>query len=161
MRKEETCCFTGHRKLPKSKVEAIVRRLEYTIEGFVEKGVVNFISGGALGFDMIAASLVISKKVSEGNIRLILALPCRNQDEWWNSEQRELYYNLLEEADEIVYVSEEYCQDCMKKRNYYMVDHSAYCISALLHPYSGTDQTVRYAAKKGLHIINVADDTEI
>ena len=36
----------------------------------------NFISGGALGFDQIAASLVITKKQQGLGIRLIFALPC-------------------------------------------------------------------------------------
>jgi len=33
-----------------------------------------------MGFDQIAASLVIGKKQQGADIRLILALPCRNQD---------------------------------------------------------------------------------
>jgi len=46
---------------------------------------------------------------------------------------------------------------CMKKRNRYMVDQSAYCICTHLYPMSGTEQTVKYARRKGLRIINVAD----
>ena len=67
-----------------------------------------------------------------------------------------LYRKLLIEADETIYVSEEYNAFCMKKRNNYMVEQSAYCICALLQEKSGTGQTVRYARKKGLQIINVA-----
>lgn len=90
------------------------------------------------------------------SIRLIFALPRRNQDEQWSIEQKRPYFNLLKEADEIHYVSEEYNSGCMKKRNYYMVDHSGYCICALLHERNGTAQTVRHAKQKGIRIINIA-----
>jgi len=153
---ETTCCFTGHRKLPAKKIENIMLRLNAEIERLIQQGVTDFISGGALGFDQIAASLIIAKKETGGNIRLIFALPCRNQDEHWTSEQKRLYRSLLNEADEVRYVSEEYNPDCMKNRNYYMVEHSAYCVCAMLHNRSGTSQTVSYARKKGLQIINVA-----
>lgn len=46
---------------------------------------------------------------------------------------------------------------CMKKRDRYMVDHSTYCICARLHPFSRTDQTVKYARRQGLKVINVAE----
>lgn len=90
------------------------------------------------------------------NICLIFALPCKNQDELWNKQQRKSYQDLLLEADKIVYVSERYSDFCMKKRNEYMVEHSAYCICALLQEKSGTGQTVRLVKKKGLTIFNIA-----
>ena len=78
-----------------------------------------------------------------------IALPCKNQDEFWTDEQKRLYHNIIAEADEVIYVSEEYANGCM------MEDQSGYCICALLRPMSGTNQTVRYARQKGLHDINV------
>lgn len=154
--REHTCCFTGHRKLPQDKIEKIVLNLNREIESLIAKGVTDFISGGALGFDQIAASLIIAKKEMGQKIRLIFALPCKNQDEHWTNEQKRLYHNILAEADEVIYVAEEYTNGCMKKRNHYIVDHSAYCVCALLHPISGTDQTVRYARQKGLVVLNIA-----
>lgn len=152
---DKTCCFTGHRNLPANKIERIVMNLDREIENLIANGVTDFIFGGALGFDQIAASFIVAKKEMGRNIRLIFALPCKNQDELWNEKQRGLYQNLLGEADEIVYVSEEYAPSCKKRRNKYMVEHSAYCICALLHEKSGTGQTVRFAHKKGLRIVNV------
>ena len=150
-----TCCFTGHRNLPADKIEYIIKRLHDEIDNLIRQGVTDFISGGALGFDLIAASMVVSKKEMWEGIRLIFALPCRNQHAFWSVEQKRLYHALLREADEIRYISEEYSPDCMKKRNRYMAQHSGYCICALLHDKSGTAQTVRHARKKGLCIINV------
>lgn len=149
-----TCCFTGHRTLPANKIQTIVTNLDREIDALIEKGVTNFISGGALGFDQIAASLIVAKKEMGKSVQLIFALPSKNQDAQWNEKQRELYQSLLGEADEIFYVSEDYDPFCMKRRNKYMVERSAYCICALLHEKSGTGQTVRFARKKGLRIIN-------
>jgi len=155
--KRATCCFTGHRKLPQDKIERIIKRLNDEIENLYRQGVTDFISGGALGFDQIAASLIVAKRAMGLNIRLIFALPCRNQDDLWGDGQKRLYRNLLAEADEVICVSENYCDGCMKKRNQYMVSQSAYCICALLHGRSGTSQTVSYARQKGLRVINVED----
>lgn len=153
---ENTCCFTGHRHLPADKIEKIIVNLDKEIENLITSGVTDFISGGATGFDQIAASLIVAKKEMGKNIRLIFALPCKNQDALWNEKQKVLYNGLLSEADEIIYVSESYDPFCMKRRNKYMVEHSAYCICALLHEKSGTAQTVRLARKNGLKVINVA-----
>jgi len=156
MMKEKTCCFTGHRTLSQKKIEMIVKRLNTEVEQLISQGITRFICGGGLGFDQIAASLIISKKQQGADISLIFALPCRNQDEKWKDREKQLYRSLLNEADDIIYVSEEYTHDCMKERNYYMVDNSAYCICAFLRDISGTGQTVRYAQREGLTIINVA-----
>lgn len=156
MDKEHTCCFTGHRKLPKDRLENIVIRLNREIDTLISQGVTTFISGGALGFDQIAASLIIAKKEMGKNIKLIFALPCKNQTNCWNSKQKRLYNSLLLQADEVIYTSEHYSDDCMKKRNHFMVDSSAYCICAKLYPNSGTEQTVKYAIERGLKVINVA-----
>ena len=155
--KEKTCCFTGHRKLPIDNIENIKNRLSDEIDNLYNQGVINFISGGALGFDQIAATIVAAKKKSGKNIRLIFALPCRNQDEFWPAKEKAVYHYLLELADEIIFVSDKYSSGCMKKRNYYMVEMSAYCICALLDDHSGTAQTVRHAKQKELQIINVTE----
>lgn len=113
---KNTCCFTGHRKLPANKIQTIVTNLDRELDALIENGVTDFMSGGALGFDQIAASLIVAKKEMGKKLRLIFALPCKNQDAHWDEKQKELYQNLLGEADEIVYVSEDYDPFCMKRR---------------------------------------------
>jgi len=151
-----TCCFTGHRYLPADMLEHIMTRLNTEVELLIERGVTDFICGGAIGFDLLAASLIAAKKGMGTDVRLIFALPCRNQDVLWPGEQKALYRELLKEADEVRYVSEEYSPGCMRKRNYYMVENSGYCVCAFLNDRSGTSQTVRYALRNGLSVINVA-----
>ena len=110
-----TCCFIGCRKLPKEKLESIIKRLDGEVENLIHQGMTTFISGGAPGFDQIAAALVVAKKELGRDVRLIFALPCKNQDELQSDGQKRLYRDLLAEADEVIYVSEEYHAGCMKK----------------------------------------------
>lgn len=153
----DTCCFTGHRRLPIKKIQRILMNLDREIEKCIAEGVTTFLCGGALGFDQIAASLIIAKKEMGRKIRLVFVLPCKNQDKLWNTKEKTFYKSLLKEVDDIIYVSENYDISCMSKRNYYMVEHSAYCICALLRGKSETGQTVRYAHEKGLTVINIAE----
>ena len=154
--KHITCCFTGHRNFSQDKNEQIVKRLSEEIDSLIKQGITIYISGGAVGFDQIAASAIIRKREQGADIRLIFALPCRKQDKNWNERQKQLYRSLLSKADDIVYVSEDFTPDCMKLRNQYMVDNSNYCICALTKNISGTGQTTRYARQQGVEVINVA-----
>ena len=72
----------------------------------------------------------------------------------WSASARELYFSILGQADEVVYVSREYRDGCMLKRNRYLVDHAA-CLLAVYNGEwrGGTAMTVRYARKKGREII--------
>lgn len=154
--KEKFCCFTGHRKINQNEMIEVVYRLGDEIEGLIDMGVNNFISGGALGFDTIAALSVILLRDQGYRIRLIMALPCIGQDKLWNEKDREIYALILKYADEVRYIYEgEYKKDCMRERNKYMVDNSSYCISYLRRGRSGTSQTVAYAQKQGLEIIRL------
>lgn len=155
---EFICFFTGHRKLPGGKIHHIVKRLNDEVDALIRRGVTNFISGGALGFDQMAASLVLAKREMNPDICLIFALPCKNQDAKWTEKQKIFYRKLLAEADEIRYISEKYDTQCMKRRNTYMAEQSAYCVCAMLYEKSGTGQTVRHAHKKGVQVINILQE---
>ncbi len=152
-----TCCFTGHRYLPQSTVEKIVVQLNTEVDNLIRQGVTHFLSGGARGFDQIAASLILSKKNMGYGVSLDFVLPCRDQDALWPERERALYRGLLTEADSIHYIADTFRPGCMKERNRYMVDHAGYCIYAMLHDRSGTWQTVQYARRRGLHLIGVAE----
>lgn len=80
--------------------------LDREIDHCISNGVSTFICGGALGFDQIAASFIIAKKGLGMKIRLIFALLCKNQDRLWNMEEREFFKDLLNEADNVVYIAE-------------------------------------------------------
>ncbi|MCL2083953.1 MAG: DUF1273 domain-containing protein [Oscillospiraceae bacterium] len=149
-----TCCFTGHRKLPKDKTEKIQNRLELEIVSLIRQGVVFFRNGGGAGFDLMAASAVIKARERNPAVKLIMVLPCRDQPERWYDKK--IYDHILKQADEIVYASDKYHNGCMRVRNRSLVNQSRYCVCYLVKPAGGTFYTVNYAMKKNLKIINTA-----
>jgi len=120
------------------------------------QGVHNFLAGGALGFDTLAAQSVLEPKSEFPKIRLILALPFKAQAKRWGAEDQQKYNLILGQADEVVYTSETYMNGCMQKRDRYLVENSQICICYLTEVTGGTAYTVRYAEKKGLTVINLA-----
>ncbi len=154
---ENTCFFTGHRTIPNSKVGEVSKRTCEQIYLHAAQGYTNFICGGAVGFDTIAAVQVAKVKAGGAPIRLILALPCRDQTSvWQDTEMLRLYQRIKGVADEIIYVSDLYHDGCMKERNQFMVDASSACIAYFNgSKLGGTAQTIRMAEKKQIAIANV------
>ena len=153
MGKENCCCFTGHRILGADfDMTVLFRGIEY----LVGNGVDTFICGGAIGFDTACAEAVLELKKSYPHIRLHIYAPCNNQGERWSVVDQLRYQIILNKADLVDMPSVPYFNDCMKIRNYKMVDNSAYCICYLNNMRSGTGQTYRYAKQKGLTIYNIA-----
>lgn len=48
--------------------------------------------------------------------------------------------------------------DSMHRRNRHLVDHSGTCICYLTRSTGGAAYTVDYARRKGLHVINIAEE---
>ena len=155
----EICCFTGHRQIPKVEYPAVRARLTYAIRDLYEKGYRRFVAGGAIGFDTLAAEIVLALRRHYPDVSLILMLPCADQDARWSSEDKAIYQKQKSEADEVILLAERYFDGCMQKRNAAMVDASSACIAYLTHARSGAGQTVRMAERAGLQIIHTAPPT--
>lgn len=157
LKREMTCCFTGHRVIEPYKEEIIKKRLEEEITNLIESGVVYYASGYARGFDFFASS-VVAKLKEKNKIWLIAVIPCKDQDKFWNYKEKQIYAELLKKADKTIILSERYYSGCMYARNRYLVDFSNYCICYKNKESGGTAYTVSYAAKNKLKIINIADN---
>ena len=154
----KTCCFTGHRSLSNEEKLKVAVRLREIIAVQIKAGVVFYGAGGARGFDALAALTVLDMKKEYPQLRLILVLPCEDQTRGWRSEDIAIYEDIKRRSDKVVYVSREYTPDCMHRRNRHLVNHSGTCICYLTRSTGGTAYTVDYARKKGLHVINIAND---
>ncbi len=154
---EKSCSFTGHRDIPPYLYGDIRGAVTSEIKRLYSLGVRRFIAGGALGFDMLCAETVLSLKESLKGITLTLAIPCRNHDARWSEADRKVFSDILEKANEVVYVSEEYTKFCMFKRNRYMVDRSLYCISFCTKKSGGSYYTVNYARGLGREITEISE----
>lgn len=111
----------------------------------------------AEGADAWAALAVLALKKENPALKLHCVLPCEGQADKWPGSAREQYFSILEQADEIAYVSREYYDGCMLERNRYLVDHAA-CLLAVYNDErrGGTAMTVRYVRKlnRVVHIID-------
>ena len=157
-RKEKSCCFTGHRTIPKEELPRLSAALQAEISVLAAQGITVFYCGGALGFDTLAAEAVLRAKKENPEIRLRLALPCPEQAKGWKPTDVARYTEIKAQADEVVFVSPHYFSGCMQKRNRYMVDHSCVCIAYLLPEQrrGGTKYTVAYCEKKHIPVRNLA-----
>lgn len=151
----KSCCFTGHRTIPDRHADSIIEQLELIIEQLIKRGITDFYCGGAVGFDTIAAIILIKYKTMYPQVRLILALPCENQDKDFSPSEKAVYNFTKSEADEIIYTEEKYCKGCMYKRDRYLVDNSDICVCYLKKRYGGTAYTVRYALQSKKKMIYV------
>lgn len=155
------CCFTGHRpdKLPWGYNEKDIRciemkkRLFFEIEKTILGGYKIFLCGMALCFDMICAETLLKLKKKYKHIKLIGAIPCKNQDCRWNDAQRVRYQKLLSRLDDIRCIYDEYNgYKCMLERNEYMVNNSSKIIALYNGEPGGTKRTLEYAKKQNLSI---------
>jgi len=153
--REITCCFTGHRKLSVSE-NIIKNRLSELMDSLIKNGIIYYGAGGALGFDTLAAEVVIGKRHIYPQVKLILVLPCAEQTKGWSSADIDKYNYILSQADKVVYTSQKYYRGCMHKRNRHLVDNSSHCVCYLENYTGGTAYTVDYAEKNGLKIYNMA-----
>ena len=153
--KNLTCCFTGHRDIKSEDVPEIKKNIWAEIEKLIKRGILYYGCGGAIGFDTLAAETVLEMKEKYNNIRLILVLPCEDQSDGWNSENRMKYENIMKKADKVIYTSDKYYRGCMQKRNRHLVDHSCVCIAYVRKSRGGSAYTLKYANENGLEIIFV------
>ncbi len=148
------CCFTGHRpeKLNASE-EDVKRWLEEQIDQAIADGYVTFISGCAMGVDLWAGEIVLRKKTENPEIHLIAATPWPGFARRWNEEWKTHYDSLLQRADLVVNVSDHYHQGVFQQRNCWMVDRSNRVIAFYNGSPGGTKNTIDYANKKGIEVI--------
>ncbi len=152
----KSCAITGHRpkKFPwgyhevDARCAALRQTLAEQIAKLTEAGYTDFLSGMAEGTDTWAALAVLALRNEYPALKLHCVLPCKGQTNGWSASARELYYSILDRADDVTYVSREYSKNCMLRRNRYLVDHAA-CLLAVYNgeQRGGTAMTVRYARK--------------
>lgn len=155
---ETSCFFTGHRILPTERLPEIRRHLELQIRRRIRDGVTDFYSGGAMGFDLLAALQVWNLQQEFPQIRLRMYLPFRGYENRWPAKEKELLHTVCGASKEVNYVSEGgYTPTCMRDRNEALVKKAHYGIAFRRTSHSGTAQTMAIAKNYGREVINLAD----
>ena len=156
------CAFTGYRpeKFPfgdnetDPRCEQLKQKLFCEILRMTREGVNVFMSGMARGVDLWAAEAVLqiqNVKPSQ-KIELWAIIPYDRQPLAWNAKERARYQRILERAAHVEYISHDYYNGCLQKRNRYMIDHATHLLAVYDGQPGETASTIRYARKKGLEI---------
>ncbi len=153
----KSVCFSGHRpeKLPGKGIaddpqtKYIKDLLNSKITNCISQGYTSFISGVARGIDLWAAQLVIKHRTANPQIKLICVKPVANQGYNFPEEDKQLYNDVITNADTVICTSETYRRSCYMIRNKYMVDNSDLLIAFVKEYKSGTGQTIKYASGLG------------
>ena len=149
------CAFTGHRRIEQRHRARIDDLLSRAIAYAYSEGCRVFITGGALGFDTLAAREVIRFRLSHPEVALKMIIPCKNQSESWSAEQVSMYEYTLANADEIEYVADDYNDRCMRDRNQRLADSCDMLIAYVSRTNSGAAQAVRMANAQGKLVYNL------
>ena len=151
-----SAAFTGHRFYDFSQREFIQERLTSAISEAYDHGIRNFISGFALGIDLMAAQLVQSLKCNLPGISMTAAIPFEGQAERYNIYDKRVYRRLLELADKVIVLSDCYYPRCFLDRDEFMVENASYLIAYYDgREKGGTYYTVKKARARGIPIISV------
>ncbi len=154
--KHQTLAFTGHRDIKESDRAELHKRLKDAVIESYKLGYRYFINGMALGFDMLAAEVVLDLRESYEDIHLIAAVPFPGQESRWPLGQQNRYNQILDEADEVFYVSSYFERGCEMKRNRWMIDRANHLIAYFNgEPHGGTYFTYHRAEEQGKTISNL------
>ena len=157
--KNQACCFSGYRpeKLGIGDAEVFLRgEIERSIRRAVQAGCHVFMTGMSRGFDLWAARTVLGVREELG-VELWSVVPYDGLERCWNENWRELYNEVLFNAERVYCLEKKYKPGCYYKRNRFMVENTCRLICYYDGITGGTEYTMQLARKFGLEIDNLAD----
>ena len=166
VKKLNTCCFIGdgnqnNQQLFEEKTLHFIGtklRIEKMIVNLIESlYVTNFISGMDIGFEQCASEIVLKKKEMYPQITLEGVLPYELHSINWTGVQRNKYYSIMEKCDREILLQYHYTDDCIRRRNQYMINKSKYIIF-FQKSTSNIDDLILYARLKKRNIMIIDSD---
>lgn len=152
------CCFTGHRPEKLNITEKEAKALLCSaIENAISRGFTAFITGMAPGIDIWAGEMVMHFKTIYPHIKLICALPYPTFYKGRREPEQLKYQKILAAADFVHVSCPSYSRFSYQLRNMWMVDNSSLVIAFFSGEPGGTRNTINYAKKEGIEIINLLE----
>lgn len=109
----------------------------------------------ARGFDLAAGECVIGLRDELPEIVLKCIVPFRGVERSFSKNDRERFRTLIEQAEEVVILSEGYHIGAYHARNDFLVENASIIIAYYDGTKGGTHYTIRRALRRGLRIINL------
>lgn len=153
--KSKTVAFTGHRHI-NTDVSVLKEKLAEVVHQQYNNGYRAFITGGAMGFDLLAAEVVLELQQVFSDIQLLCATPYCGHHLYFKEEDKQRYINIADKATTNILLSAYYYKDCFLHRNDYMLAHCSLLVAYYNQSIrSGTGYTVRRANRNNTPIINL------
>ncbi len=157
--------FTGHRPnklfgydLKRIEYQILFERIKTTTENEIKKHSdyddFLLIQGMAQGVDQMAAVVGLQLKKLYP-IKLEAAIPFKEHSLNWPIQAQNLYNKIKSRCDYVNFISEEYNNFCLQKRNIYMVDKCNLLIAVYDGTPGGTRNCINYAKSKNKAIIYI------
>lgn len=154
--KANSVAFSGHRSISEHRKEKLRKELRKKTRMLYAMGIRNYYCGMALGFDMLAAEVVLSLKSELPQLKLIAVVPFKGQSVRWCYNEQARYNGILTRCDDVILLCQTYYNGCLLRRNDYMLAHSCGLIAFFDgKPKGGTFYTCRKAKSLGIDIINL------
>ncbi len=150
-----TVCFTGHRHMERNQALRLPALLDTVIRELYSRGARVFRTGGAQGFDTVAALKVLELREQLPGLRLELILPCRDQTAGWDDAGIRTYRYIYRNADASRFLFDRYIDGCMLERDRRLVEGSDVCVAFCTRSRGGTAYTCACALRAGLELINL------
>lgn len=152
MGNKKTCCFAGHSDVWDGTLEEKIKKVAEDL--IINYHVKEFLVGNYGRFDGLAATVIRKLQKTHTNIKLNLIIPYLTKN---INEYKELYYknfycivmaDIPENTPKRFHIT---------KANEYMVNHSDFLICYIQKNFGGAFTTYKYATRKNLHVINIAE----
>lgn len=144
--KDKTALFIGHSKCYNLKPDKVYRG----IYSLIEKGIDTFLNGGQGEFDRMCAYRLADVKKEYAFVRSFIVIPYPD----FNIAGKELF-------DRVIYpegMEKYHYKAAIPAQNKYMVENSRRGLCYVNRSWGGAAATYKLAEKKGLYLINTADE---
>lgn len=158
MKQLKTCCFIGDclsnhlfnfEEYNPYYIEFKEKLKESIINLIEDFSITQFVIGMDIGVEQYVAEIVLEFKKIYPNITLEGVIPFETQSESWSELQRDKYYSIMESCDKETLLQYHYSNDCMIKRDIYMVKKSKLIIIFCNNITSRISKLISYAKSIG------------
>ncbi|MBD5117379.1 MAG: DUF1273 domain-containing protein [Ruminococcaceae bacterium] len=134
-----------------SKCIALKLQIAQYINDMYKSGIKEFYSVCEQGVDLWAAEIVTYIMRTDAETKLYCIIPYEEQAAKWHNDTHELYYRVLEEATEVIFLNTHYKEDCLAAARYYTLDRCGYVFAAVVD--EKKNEFVRYSKIREKNIV--------